>query len=66
MVQETPSGGIIDPDLPIVDEHYHLWLLPEAALVAMEAHDGGSAHAIASVFRRYACYLLDETRRSNP
>jgi L-fuconolactonase len=60
MTSQTPAEPIIDPDLPVVDAHHHLWLLPEAALAAMEARDSISARALAPTFRRHARYLFDE------
>ena len=51
---------VIDPDLPIVDAHHHLWLLQESAISEMETRDSIYAPALAPTFRRYARYLLDE------
>ena len=51
---------ILEPDLPIVDAHHHLWYLPESALAAMESHGSLSARALAPVFRSRARYLFDE------
>jgi len=51
---------IIDPDVPIVDAHHHLWFLPEASLAAMEAHDSIVARALVPTLRRCARYLLEE------
>jgi len=51
-----PREVILEPNLPIVDPHHHLWDRPEAAVAAMEASKHGFARAIAHVRR----YLLDE------
>lgn len=51
---------VIDPALPIVDAHHHLWLLPEATLAAMESQNSVVAQALAPTCRRRARYLLDE------
>jgi predicted TIM-barrel fold metal-dependent hydrolase len=51
---------IIEPDLPIVDAHHHLWLLREEALVEMENRDSIYAPALAPAFRRHARYLFAE------
>src|SRR5688572_28152644 len=51
---------IIDPDLPIVDAHHHLWFLPDAVLAAMESRNSLSARALAPTFRSRPRYLLDE------
>jgi len=51
---------VIEPDLPIVDAHHHLWLLPEGSIAEMEKRDSIYAPALAPTFRRHARYLLDE------
>lgn len=51
---------ILDPDLPIIDAHHHLWLQSEAALAAMESSDTHYDRAFGPVFRRHARYLYDE------
>src|SRR6266404_4097370 len=60
MVNQTSAEPIIDPDLPIVDAHHHLWFFPEATLAAMERHESFLARALAPTFRRHARYLFDE------
>src|SRR5215469_7811546 len=51
----------IAPELPIVDAHHHLWLLPQAALEAMEQqHASLLERALAPTLRRHARYLFDE------
>lgn len=60
MIVPTPSEPIIDPDLPIVDAHHHLWFLPDRTLAAMETHDSIAAGALAPTLRRHRRYLLDE------
>lgn len=62
MTNANASEPILEPDLPIVDAHHHLWMMPEAALAAMEARDSISARALAPVFRRHRRYLFDEFR----
>ena len=51
-----PREAILDPDLPIVDPHHHLWDHPAAAVAAFSASGHGFARAIAGSAR----YLLDE------
>ena len=51
---------VIEPSLPIVDAHHHLWLLQEAHLAEMETRDSVYAPALAPAFRRYARYLFDD------
>jgi predicted TIM-barrel fold metal-dependent hydrolase len=54
------SGGpILDPDLPIVDAHHHLWVLPEESLSAMD-ESATELGRLASNFRAHERYLLDE------
>jgi L-fuconolactonase len=55
----TPEA-ILEPDLPIVDAHHHLWVIPEAVLAAMEAHTSYAPRALAPVYRRQKRYLFDE------
>lgn len=60
MTLPTPAEPIIEPDLPIVDAHHHLWFLPEAALAAMAARPTFTARALAPMYRHHARYLFDE------
>lgn len=60
MTIQAPTEPIIEPDLPIVDAHHHLWFLPERTLAAMEAQDSVAARALAPTYRRHARYLFDE------
>jgi predicted TIM-barrel fold metal-dependent hydrolase len=56
---EAPEA-IIEPELPIIDAHHHLWFLSKASLDQMQAMDSPFDHALASVYREHARYLLDE------
>lgn len=47
---------ILDPDLPIIDPHHHLWDRPAALLAALPAPKHGFEHVI----RMSPRYLLDE------
>jgi predicted TIM-barrel fold metal-dependent hydrolase len=60
MPSQTPSEPIIEPELPIVDAHHHLWLLPEAALAALAKQDNAVARELAPTYRRHRRYLFDE------
>src|SRR5688572_4507819 len=51
---------ILEPDLPIIDSHHHLWFRTEAAIAAIEARDSVTARALTRIFRRYPRYLFDE------
>jgi L-fuconolactonase len=56
MTDAQPREAILEPDLPIVDPHHHLWDRPEAIVAALSNSPHGFARAIAHVHR----YLLDE------
>ncbi|HEV2365439.1 MAG TPA: amidohydrolase family protein [Caulobacteraceae bacterium] len=47
---------ILEPDLPIIDPHHHLWDRPRAIVSALAT----SAHGFARVIERVPRYLLDE------
>jgi predicted TIM-barrel fold metal-dependent hydrolase len=50
---------ILEPDLPIIDPHHHLWDRPPAAIRAMPP----SEHGFADILRNVPRYLLDEFLR---
>ena len=52
----APSEPILEPDLPIVDPHHHLWDRPKAMVAAL----AGSSHGFSRVIERVPRYLLDE------
>jgi L-fuconolactonase len=60
MINRTSPEPILDPDLPIVDAHHHLWFLPEARLAAMDAQESILGRALAPVCRRNAHCLFEE------
>lgn len=47
-------------DLPIIDAHHHLWLLPGSMLDLLEAQEAKAFRALMPMYRRRACYLLDD------
>lgn len=57
------SEPILEPDLPIVDAHHHLWVVPETELASMESQDNIGARALSPVYRRHSRYLLEEFLR---
>jgi predicted TIM-barrel fold metal-dependent hydrolase len=61
-MENQPNSGepIIDPKLPIIDAHHHLWFLSEAYFARMEAQRGTMTEGWVAVYRRHARYLLDE------
>ena len=60
MTSQGFAEPIIEPHLPIIDAHHHLWFLPEAAVIALEQQDSVVARGLAPTFRRHARYLFDE------
>jgi L-fuconolactonase len=60
MTSQTPAEPIIEPELPIVDAHHHLWFLSEAALAVTERQESVAARALAPTFRRHGRYLFGE------
>jgi predicted TIM-barrel fold metal-dependent hydrolase len=59
-VNLTLAEPIIEPDLPIVDAHHHLWFVPEAVAKAIEAQNSFITLALALTFRHHRRYLFDE------
>ncbi|MDR3509804.1 MAG: hypothetical protein P4L64_18100 [Caulobacteraceae bacterium] len=55
---DQPREAILEPDLPIVDPHHHLWDRPVLAGVAGE--DAPVNHGFEHVLRRRPRYLLDQ------
>ena len=53
---------ILEPALPIVDAHHHLWYQTEAAIAALQTRDSITARSLAQTFCRYPKYLFDEFR----
>jgi L-fuconolactonase len=51
---------IIEPALPIIDPHHHLWFRPRAALDAMSRETNLTMKSLLPTFQRHARYLLDE------
>ncbi len=57
-MSEARAGqeAILEPDLPIIDPHHHLWDRPASVVSALAT----SAHPFAKVIARSPRYLLDE------
>lgn len=51
---------ILEPDLPIIDAHHHLWFLPESMLTGLDRAQTLAAKTMAPTFRRHSRYLFDE------
>jgi L-fuconolactonase len=56
----TSTEPVIEPGLPIVDAHHHLWFMSSQALVSIDRDDAIASRALAPVYRRHARYLFDE------
>jgi len=52
--------AIIDPELPIIDPHHHLWFYPRSALDALGHQESLMAQALLPAFRDKSRYLFDE------
>jgi L-fuconolactonase len=53
---------VIEPDLPIIDSHHHVWYLPETTIPGLATQTSVAAQALLRTFRRHPRYLLDELR----
>lgn len=51
---------ILEPALPIVDPHHHLWFRPAFLLDALEKQESLTVKSLLPTFRRHARYLFDE------
>jgi predicted TIM-barrel fold metal-dependent hydrolase len=60
MSEQEALEPVIDPDLPIIDAHHHLWCVPESAVAATERATTAMARSIAPVQRRFPRYMFDE------
>jgi L-fuconolactonase len=58
--QKWPVEAIIQPELPIVDPHHHLWFIPDAIFLELQKADNYFARAITPVLRRNARYLFED------
>jgi predicted TIM-barrel fold metal-dependent hydrolase len=51
---------IIEPSLPIIDPHHHLWFFPEASIAMVQTSDSAFSRGVVPVLQSNARYLLDE------
>jgi L-fuconolactonase len=58
MPASRPAEDILEPDLPIVDPHHHLW--DRRGVPAAPVGDPSTEHGFTRVVRMSARYLLDE------
>jgi L-fuconolactonase len=56
----SATEAIIEPELPIIDPHHHLWFRPQAFLDALEQQQHLMVRTLLPTFRRHARYLFDE------
>jgi L-fuconolactonase len=56
----SATEDIIDPDLPIIDPHHHLWFRPQPFLDVLEQQQQLMVRTLLPTFRRHARYLFDE------
>jgi len=56
MADAAATETILEPDLPIIDPHHHLWLRPPAMIAALPP----PTHGFDKVTRKVPRYLLDE------
>ena len=60
MNRASATEAIIEPDLPIVDPHHHLWFRPQPFLDALEQQQHLMVRLLLPTFRQHARYLFDE------
>ena len=56
MTSSAPTESILEPDLPIIDPHHHLWDWPAALFASRPVPQ----HGFDIVIRRAMRYLLPE------
>lgn len=60
MTTTIATEEIIEPDLPIVDPHHHLWFHPEPILAALARNESLTVQTLLPTFRRRARYFLED------
>jgi len=60
MPDSSQSEAIIEPELPIVDPHHHLWFYSAAVLDMIAQQENLMARALLPAFRGKSRYLFDE------
>jgi len=58
--RERAVEAIIEPSLPIVDPHHHLWVIPESTVTALLDSEGQFERGLGRVARTHGRYLLDD------
>ena len=54
------SEPIIEPELPIIDPHHHMWFRPSAFLAALAREKNLMAQSLLPALKQHARYLLEE------
>jgi L-fuconolactonase len=61
MASQTDAvESIIEPDLPIIDPHHHLWFIPQATLDNAPEHADEVWRRVITGLRKNSRYLIDE------
>ena len=60
MSDASAPEPIIEPDLPIIDPHHHLWFRPQPFLDLLEQQPQAMVRMLLPTFRRHSRYLFDE------
>src|SRR5258708_39519936 len=60
MNRASATEAILEPDLPIIDPHHHLWFRPEPFLDALEQQQQLMVRLLLPTIHRHARYLFDE------
>jgi predicted TIM-barrel fold metal-dependent hydrolase len=60
MSRPSLAEPILEPDLPIVDPHHHVWWLPEAMLAGLDAFEDDDGRKIARTYRLHSRYLFED------
>jgi L-fuconolactonase len=57
---EAAHEPVLEPDLPIVDAHHHLWFRSKTLLASLARSRNLSSRALMPTLRRHARYLFEE------
>jgi L-fuconolactonase len=60
VLDTASSEPILEPELPIVDAHHHLWFVAEAVARQLERQQDFTSRAVALIYQRCPRYLFDE------
>jgi predicted TIM-barrel fold metal-dependent hydrolase len=60
MLDAPTAEAIIDPELPIIDPHHHLWFHPQSVFDRVDPRENLMLGATLPALRSRSRYLLDE------